>query len=428
MIYFDLDSRRALLRRLTRRCRDGGWLLLGTLGVAPQRHRRLRARAPHLGPRLPQAARRRRRGGGLKRHAGPVARRPGAAGGRRRPPAAPTWPPSSADAPGLESSARPATARRACRRSAGCSRTSSCWIWRCRGWTGFAFLRLLMPRRPTPVVVVLLAARRGDVFRALELGALDFVARPSGPADVAGGASARRSCRSAPPFARCASENLAVRRPVPAVASAAEAPWRGWWPWGRPRAVRRRSSSSWRPCLAGRPAGHPGRAAHARAVHRHLRRPAPRDHRLGRQGGRRRRRGGGRAGSWWRRGGHHMELRRDEDGKPRVRRLPAEQGAIATPPPSTGCSPRWRTRAVPRPAAVVLTGMGNDGRVGVQAIKRGGGLTLAESADTAVVYGMPQAAAETRRGGRGAGAGSHRRPAAPLRARRVKGSWRSGTP
>jgi two-component system chemotaxis response regulator CheB len=39
--------------------------------------------------------------------------------------------------------------------------------------------------------------------------------------------------------------------------------------------------------------------------------------------------------------------------------------------------------------------MGQDGRGGVRAIKDAGGLTLAESADTAVVYGMPQAAAES---------------------------------
>jgi two-component system chemotaxis response regulator CheB len=40
--------------------------------------------------------------------------------------------------------------------------------------------------------------------------------------------------------------------------------------------------------------------------------------------------------------------------------------------------------------------MGNDGREGVLAIHQEGGLTLAESPDTAVVYGMPQAAAETK--------------------------------
>jgi two-component system chemotaxis response regulator CheB len=44
---------------------------------------------------------------------------------------------------------------------------------------GFAFLRLLMHKRPTPVLVVSGYAQRENVFRALELGALDFVAKPS---------------------------------------------------------------------------------------------------------------------------------------------------------------------------------------------------------------------------------------------------------
>ncbi len=43
---------------------------------------------------------------------------------------------------------------------------------------GFAFLRLLMQRRPTAVLVVSTHSARDDVFRALELGALDFIAKP----------------------------------------------------------------------------------------------------------------------------------------------------------------------------------------------------------------------------------------------------------
>src|SRR4029450_9900322 len=44
---------------------------------------------------------------------------------------------------------------------------------------GFTFLRLLLAKRPTPVLVV--SGRSGDdtVFRALELGAVDFVAKPT---------------------------------------------------------------------------------------------------------------------------------------------------------------------------------------------------------------------------------------------------------
>ena len=44
---------------------------------------------------------------------------------------------------------------------------------------GFAFLRLLMGSRPTPVIVISSHGNQENVFRAMELGALDFVAKPS---------------------------------------------------------------------------------------------------------------------------------------------------------------------------------------------------------------------------------------------------------
>jgi two-component system chemotaxis response regulator CheB len=44
---------------------------------------------------------------------------------------------------------------------------------------GFAFLRLLSQVAPTPVIVISSYAHRSDVFKALELGAFDFVAKPS---------------------------------------------------------------------------------------------------------------------------------------------------------------------------------------------------------------------------------------------------------
>jgi two-component system chemotaxis response regulator CheB len=49
----------------------------------------------------------------------------------------------------------------------------------------------------------------------------------------------------------------------------------------------------------------------------------------------------------------------------------------------------------PAACAVVLTGMGRDGSAGVAAVKAAGGLTLAESEDSAVVFGMPHAAVES---------------------------------
>ncbi|MCP4599633.1 MAG: chemotaxis-specific protein-glutamate methyltransferase CheB [Proteobacteria bacterium] len=44
---------------------------------------------------------------------------------------------------------------------------------------GFAFLRILMAKKPVPVIVISSHAEKEKVFRALELGALDFVAKPT---------------------------------------------------------------------------------------------------------------------------------------------------------------------------------------------------------------------------------------------------------
>ena len=48
---------------------------------------------------------------------------------------------------------------------------------------GFTFLRILMGRHPTPALVISSYAARENVFRALELGALDFIA--AGPTLIA---------------------------------------------------------------------------------------------------------------------------------------------------------------------------------------------------------------------------------------------------
>lgn len=55
------------------------------------------------------------------------------------------------------------------------------------------------------------------------------------------------------------------------------------------------------------------------------------------------------------------------------------------------CAPLYDNRML----AVVLTGMGNDGSKGVVVVKERGGQVLAESEDSAVVYGMPREAVAT---------------------------------
>lgn len=55
------------------------------------------------------------------------------------------------------------------------------------------------------------------------------------------------------------------------------------------------------------------------------------------------------------------------------------------------CASIYRKRMV----AVILTGMGNDGSKGVRVVKEQGGYVIAESDETAVVYGMPREAVAT---------------------------------
>lgn len=49
----------------------------------------------------------------------------------------------------------------------------------------------------------------------------------------------------------------------------------------------------------------------------------------------------------------------------------------------------------PNTIAVILTGMGKDGQVGVQFVKKAGGKVIAQSEESCVVFGMPKRAIET---------------------------------
>jgi two-component system, chemotaxis family, protein-glutamate methylesterase/glutaminase len=48
----------------------------------------------------------------------------------------------------------------------------------------------------------------------------------------------------------------------------------------------------------------------------------------------------------------------------------------------------------PRTVAVLMTGMGDDGAEGLGAVKKAGGMTIAQSEESCVVFGMPKAAIE----------------------------------
>ena len=71
---------------------------------------------------------------------------------------------------------------------------------------------------------------------------------------------------------------------------------------------------------------------------------------------------------------------------------------ITDDPPENSCKPSvdYLFRSVAREygskvTGVILTGMGNDGKIGMSVMKSAGALILAQNAETCVVYGMPKA-------------------------------------
>lgn len=258
---------------------------------------------------------------------------------------------------------------------------------------GFAFLRILMSQSPTPTVVVSTYSQRDNVFRALELGAMDFVAKPetTSPDDSAA-------------FRAALIEKVtALRGAGPRAALLAPA---------RPQGPQRRSAPGSGPPrhLVGIVAstGGPAALTHlfgalttsstaALLVAQHM------PERFTRTFARRldehsafavAEAAGGelvlRQQAFVCPGHRSMELR-ESAGSYRV--------ALSLPAPTDPYAPSGDrlleslARAAGRRAvAIILTGMGDDGTRGAAAVREAGGVVIAESEATAVVYGMPGAA------------------------------------
>ncbi len=254
---------------------------------------------------------------------------------------------------------------------------------------GFTFLRLLMARQPTPVVVISAQSRRTDVFKALELGALDFVPKPEGDAPVE---SLRDALVEKCQLVRALRiENLAPRDPAGALAPEAAGIVAIGASTGGPAAIQRvlstlagdlplafviaqhmpeRFTAAFAERLARTTSFVASEAADGDVVAAGRVLVAP--------------------------GGRHLEVRRGIDGVLRAAIVaPAAAPAVKYCPSADLLFASVARAAGSRACAIVLTGMGQDGRAGVRAVKAAGGLTLAESEDSAVVYGMPQAAADS---------------------------------
>jgi two-component system chemotaxis response regulator CheB len=256
---------------------------------------------------------------------------------------------------------------------------------------GFTFLRLLMAQAPTPVIVISGYARTNDVFKALELGAIDFIAKPSRHFSPET-ASVREELVSKLGAVRLMRRGGLARHETPAEAQ------------GAPAAQVMRiaaigASTGGPPALQRVLSSLPGDLPLGVVISQHMperftRAFAERLNRLcayevveARSGellapGR----------VLLAPGGHTMRLVKTSDGL-RVA-LSAGAGIDKYVPSIDAMFESVAAVAGPQCVAVLLTGMGNDGRAGMLALKKAGAETIAESEQTAVIFGMPKEAIE----------------------------------
>lgn len=262
---------------------------------------------------------------------------------------------------------------------------------------GFTFLRILMSKYPTPVVVVSSYSQKENVFKALELGALDFVAKPDRYADV-DLSSLRDELVQKVLVARTLKRHaLAVRqrldsssgaqseRPKPSRVTA-------------PRRLIAIASSTGGPSalmevFSGLPASLPDAVLIAQHMPEKFTRTFA--DRLDRRSALRVSEGqdqdaigGGTA--FVCPGRKCMEVERAGSGY-RLRVHPPNEKDRYVPSADRLFSSVARA-AGQRAVGVILTGMGDDGVSGAREIVEAGGVVVAESEATAVVYGMPGAA------------------------------------
>lgn len=270
---------------------------------------------------------------------------------------------------------------------------------------GFTFLRILMAQRPTPVIVISGQANDQNVFRALEFGAVDFLAKPTRfisdrLLDIKDELAAKvRAVRE------MTIENL--RKRTPAVGNAARSPAADGLAGGRAPAPAARTSRL-EIVTVGASTGGPTAIQSIVTrldaefpvpivVAQHMppgftRTFAERLDRLSRLSVEEAKDGDrvepgrvliapGGANTVVVRSGKGLTVRLEdrEEGQPYV---PSVDRLFESAAAAAG------TRVL----GVLLTGMGNDGRRGMVAIKRAGGQTVAESEETAIIFGMPREA------------------------------------
>jgi two-component system chemotaxis response regulator CheB len=260
---------------------------------------------------------------------------------------------------------------------------------------GFTFLRLVMGRCPTPVIVI--SGRKGDqdVFRALDFGAVDFIAKPTPRAGPDLEAIEQELLRKVHAIRQLRIEKVRERLEAqPAVRPPAVRPLFA------PRVVAIGASTGGPAALMHILGSFVRAPASAVVVCQHMpagftRGFAERIDRLTPFEAREAEDGDeplpGRV--LVAPGGRHLEFER-AGSRQQVRLAEASPGDKYAPSVDrlfASAAKHFGHELL----GVVLTGMGDDGRHGVVAVKQAGGTVVAESEKTAVVFGMPQQAIRT---------------------------------
>ncbi len=258
---------------------------------------------------------------------------------------------------------------------------------------GFTFLRILMTKMPLPVIVVSSYSQKENVFKALELGALDFIAKPDRYIDpdlvglreeLVRKVMLARSIRSA---AQRRMPEPVVPRPPEARSSVVQPP----------RHIVAVASSTGGPsAIIEIFAKLPQNYTSGLVIAQHMPDKFTRTfaERLDRRGPLRTAEAQEgdivEAGTAFVCPGRQcMELDLGPKGYRLRLKSPEEADRYV---PSADRIMRSVARVAGRRAVgVVLTGMGDDGLAGARAIVEAGGVVVAESEESAVVYGMPGA-------------------------------------
>ena len=256
---------------------------------------------------------------------------------------------------------------------------------------GFTFLRIVMAKRPTPIVIISGRAGEDDVFKALDLGAVDFIAKPTVSATpelrmieegLIRKVHAIRELRIEKVSDRIQSRPPLLTKPIDLSHAIAPVVVIGSSTGGPSALVQIFGAFTEAPPCTFLVAQHMPRGF-TRSFAERLDRLTPLRVREAVNGEELE------AGTVLiAPGGCHLEL--ETRGSRVVTRLDSDVESAEYVPSIDRLFASAAKQYGPNLLAIVLTGMGHDGRNGACQVKSAGGRVIAESEETAVIYGMPR--------------------------------------